>query len=60
MNYYMEEWIRQQEREGLKEFNKLNLPVVSNNEVTVCGNCGSTWVIKTYDGYWCKHCKTEL
>ena len=36
------------------------IPVVSNNEVTVCGNCGSPWVIKTYDGYWCKHCKTEL
>ena len=29
-------------------------------EEKICTNCGSPWIIKTYDGHWCKWCKTEL
>ena len=29
-------------------------------KVTVCPNCGCGNPKKTYDGYWCKMCKTEI
>jgi hypothetical protein len=29
-------------------------------EKIICPNCSSTWVIKTYEGYWCKYCKNEF
>jgi hypothetical protein len=38
----------------------LHIADVSNNEVTVCPNCGCGKPQKTYDGYWCKLCKTEI
>lgn len=26
----------------------------------ICTSCGSSWVLTTYDGYWCKWCKNEF
>ena len=27
---------------------------------SICPNCGCGGLNKTYDGYWCKMCKTEI
>lgn len=39
------------------EFKNLNIHSVS---VSFCPNCGCGNPKKTYDGYWCKMCKTEF
>lgn len=53
MNYWMEEFIKEQERECFEEYKKLNLPIVSN-----C--CNSVIGVSSNGKRYCDECGKEI
>jgi len=38
----------------------INKLFIHKHDWSICPNCGCGNLKKTYDGYWCKMCKTEI